>query len=315
VRDALTNKRLIERPWPLAASQRRPTHHDLLINTAARFAPGPVLLFDAGDCVCTLWSYLLMKMTLLHRLAIAATIPLLGAGVSHASLVVAGSLQSEQGNPGDWDPPNSTLIMTDNGGGMHSVTANNLGNGVFYEFKVLDDGGTPPANWGDPEVVNTNTMAYGDADGSVLISVNTNLTNGNGGKVVWVNSDGIPMQVVGDFMNEAGGAADWTPNDAAFAMTSEGAGLYSFYATISTPGSYQFKATDGAGWNYQVGPDGFGSNASTFAFTTTMANERILMSVDVANGQLGVVSIPEPSAALLMGFVASAIAATRRVRG
>jgi hypothetical protein len=98
-------------------------------------------------------------------------------------------------------------------------------------------------------------------------------------------------------------------------MTSQGAGLYTFDATITTPGSYQFKATDGTGWNYQVGPDGFGSNASTFAFSTTSPNEAITMFIDVANGRVGVMTIPEPSAVLLVSFVVSAAAATRRVRG
>jgi hypothetical protein len=255
-----------------------------------------------------------MKMTLLHRLAIAATISLLCGGVSHAALVVAGSLQSEQGGQGDWDPPNSTLIMTDNGGGLFSVTVNNLINGALYEYKVLDDGGTSPANWGDPEVVNVDTMAYGDADGSVSITVNTNLTNGNGGKVTWVNSDAIPLQVVGSFQVAAGGASDWNPSDPAFAMTSQGGGYYTFASTIATPGNYEFKATDGAGWWRQVGPDGFGTNAATFAFSTTSANEAVTFFVDTAGGSVGIETIPEPTALVLLGVAASAIAATRRVR-
>ena len=242
-------------------------------------------------------------------------IPLLGACIADASLVVVGTLQTEQGNPSDWDPTNSTLVMTDNGGGLFSYTANNLTNGAFYEFKVLNDQGTPPADWSDPQVVNVNTMAYGGSGGSALINVNTNLTNGSGGAVTWVNSDGIPLQVVGNFMVAAGGAGDWNPSNPAFDMTSQGSGLYTFNAMISTPGTYEFKATDGTGWNYQIGTDGFGSNAATFAFSTTLPNEAIQMWVDVANGQLGVVSVPEPSAALLLGCVASVIAATRRVRG
>ena len=56
------------------------------------------------------------------------------------------------GRPGDWDPPNSSLIMSESGG-VYTYTANNLVDGTLYEFKVLDDEGTPPANWGDPEIV------------------------------------------------------------------------------------------------------------------------------------------------------------------
>jgi hypothetical protein len=240
---------------------------------------------------------------------------LIGAGVSPAALVVVGSLQSEQGGgQGDWDPPNSTLIMNDDGGGLFSVTANNLISGTLYEFKVLDDGGTPPANWGDPEVVNANTMAYGDSDGSVSISVNRNLTNGNGGAVTWVNSDGAPLQVVGSFQAAAGGAGDWNPADPMFAMTSQGGGYYTFAATISTPGSYEFKATDGTGWDRQVGTDGFGSNAATFGFSTSSPNEAVTFYVDTAGGSIGLVTIPEPTALVLLAAAAPSLLAGRRCR-
>ena len=218
---------------------------------------------------------------------------------AQASLVIAGSLQTEQGDAADWSPSGSSLTMTDAGGGLFTYTANNLDDGVFYEFKVLDDQGTPPADWGDPEVVNANTMAYGDADGSVEIVVDTTQVNGNGGSVVWVNSDNIPLQVVGNFMMQAGGAGDWNPSDPTFAMTSMGNGYYTIDLVIGTPGSYEMKATDGTGWNYQVGASGFGSNEGTIPFSTTTANEAVTMYVDLAGRSIGVVSVPEPSTALL----------------
>ncbi|QDT68978.1 hypothetical protein MalM25_19040 [Planctomycetes bacterium MalM25] len=252
-----------------------------------------------------------MTVSLLRRIGLAALAPLCLSSAASAALVVAGSLQTEQGEAADWSPSTSTLIMNDDGGGLYSVTANNLLDGTFYEFKVLDDEGTGPADWGDPEIVNANTMAYGDADGSVSITVDTNQVNGNGGAVVWANTDGAPLQVVGDFQDEAGGAGDWSPADAAFAMTSQGGGYYTFDAVISTPGSYQFKATDGSGWDYQVGPDGFGSNAGTHSFTTTSPNESVTMFVDVANGAIGI-AVPEPTTAVLCGLTGLALAARRR---
>lgn len=242
-------------------------------------------------------------------------LPLLAASLlpaaSHGALVIAGSLQDELGNPADWDPPNSTLIMTDAGGGLHTYTVAGgaLTTGTFYEFKVLDDGGTPPANWGDPEVVNQNTMIYGSPN-AIPITVDTTQTNGSGGAVVWVGSDSIPLQVVGDFMDEAGGAGDWNPSDPTFAMTNGGGGYYSFTTNISTPGSYQFKATDGTGWNYQVGPDGFTNNAGTAAFTTTAPGEEVTFFIDTVRGQIGVV--PESSIALLGAFGGLALLRRRR---
>ena len=83
---------------------------------------------------------------------VVAAVAWMAAPEAQASLVIAGSLQTEQGDPLDWDPPTSSLIMAPAGGGIYTYTAINLLDGVFYEFKVLDDEGTPPANWGDPEI-------------------------------------------------------------------------------------------------------------------------------------------------------------------
>ena len=50
------------------------------------------------------------------------------AAPSYGAYTVAGELQTEQGDPADWDPTNSSLIMTDMGGGIHQVTANSTVN-------------------------------------------------------------------------------------------------------------------------------------------------------------------------------------------
>ncbi|MBN2162223.1 MAG: PEP-CTERM sorting domain-containing protein [Pontiellaceae bacterium] len=234
------------------------------------------------------------------------------AAVAHASLWVVGDLQSEQGGgQGDWDPDNGTLLMTDLGSGIYSYTANSLLDGTQYLYKVLDDGGTPPALWGDTEVVNANTMAYGDSDGSVLITVDTTQANGSGGAVTWVKSDGAPLQVVGSFMTAAGGASDWNPSDPSFAMTAEGDGYYSIDLVIGTAGSYEFKVTDGSGWDYQVGTDGFGNNAATYLFSTSGDNEAVTLFVDTDNRTIGV--IPEPATAGLIGLFGMGILVARRI--
>ena len=36
--------------------------------------------------------------------------------------------------------------------GIYTVTANNLANGASYDFKIVSDNGSPPAQWGAPEI-------------------------------------------------------------------------------------------------------------------------------------------------------------------
>ncbi|GAA5483071.1 pullulanase X25 domain-containing protein [Haloferula sargassicola] len=216
----------------------------------------------------------------------------------HGALVVAGSLQTEQGDPLDWDPATSSLIMSESGG-VHTVTATGLTPGASYEFKVLDDGGTPPAAWGDPEITPDNVLAWGGSGGTLSITVDSNLTNNVGRSQVWVNSDMATLQVVGSFMVQAGGASDWNPADPSFLTTHAGGGLYTYTATISAPGAYDFKATDGTGWTHQVGPDGSSGNAATFSFSTTSPDEQVVLFIDLANRQMGVMPVPEPGVVLL----------------
>ena len=224
------------------------------------------------------------------------------AAPSYGAYTVAGELQTEQGDPADWDPTNSSLIMSDIGGGIHQVTANNLVFNTPYDFKVVDDEGTGPANWGDPEITPNQLTVWGDADGSVDITVDTNVVNNIGQFATWINFDDGPLQVVGDFMDEAGGAGDWNPADPAFMMTPQGNGYYTFNAVISTPGIYQFKASFGNGWDDQVGTEGFSNNAITKGFEIYVPDQAIVMYVDLANRELGVNLVPEPMSLALVGL-------------
>ncbi|MEM7755834.1 MAG: DUF3459 domain-containing protein, partial [Planctomycetota bacterium] len=195
------------------------------------------------------------------------------------NFVVAGALQTEQGDPADWDPANSSLVMVRDGG-RFSVEARNLADRTRYPFEVLTDRGEPPADAGDPRIA-ANVHAVGDADGRVRITVDDTQTNNKGGPVAWIDTDAAPLHVVGNFMDEAGGAADWNPADPSFAMTPLGQGRYVWEGTLSAPGEYAFKATYGEGWNDQVGTDGFNDNALTRAFTTSTPNQDARLFIDL----------------------------------
>ena len=200
------------------------------------------------------------------------------------TFVVAGALQTEQGDPADWDPVRSSLVMHREGG-RYSVEAGNLINGARYVFEVVTDRAEPPIDAGDPRIA-TNIRAVGDADGRVTITVDDTRTNNKGGPVVWVDTDAAPLQVVGNFMNEMGANADWNPADPAFAMTPLGEGRYVFEGVVSTPGDYAFKATYGEGWNDQVGVDGFNDDAVVRTFSTSTPDQPVKLFVDLRDERL-----------------------------
>jgi hypothetical protein len=69
------------------------------------------------------------------RNAIGVAAQLAAAG---RTITLVGSLQSEAGCPGDWDPTCSVTFMTDNGDGTHTITVT-LPAGD-YEYKVAVNG-------------------------------------------------------------------------------------------------------------------------------------------------------------------------------
>jgi hypothetical protein len=227
------------------------------------------------------WTNLLTGQS--ARLEGAVTLPGYGIGLyrldAWPTFVISGALQTEQGDPADWDPVNSSLVFGRDGG-VYTARARGLGAGVAYPFEIITDRGEPPVGAGDPRVA-TGLLAVGDADGAVTITLDDTRTNNKGGPEVWVDTDSAPLQAVGNFMDEAGGASDWDPADPAFRMTPLGGGRYVFDTTLSAAGGYAFKSSFGAGWGDQVGTDGSSDDARVLGFSTARAGERVRLFVDL----------------------------------
>ena len=226
------------------------------------------------------------------------------ANTASAALVIAGSMQG-------WDP-GTGIVMTDMGGGLHQVDITGLTPGAQHKFKILDDQGSGPAAWGDPEVTPNDAWLTGDSDGIVTVRLNRGPINDGMGPTtdrLGISMDSFIPQLVGNFMNEAGGAGDWNPTDPSFNMTSLGGGAFSKTLTISTPGTYEVKTTDGTGWDRQFGTGGFSNNQGVLLFTTTMPGEQVTVLANPGMGTFSVV-VPEPAT---LGLLAGAgIIALRR---
>lgn len=236
----------------------------------------------------------------------ALILGLVAVTATHASaaLVIAGSYQG-------WNPPTGT-VMGSLGGGLFQANLTGLSANTNFQFKILDDLGTPPANWGDPEWTANNNWFRSDGSGAATIRLNTNIgSTGQDNMNVGISSGSWTPQVVGDFMNEAGGAGDWNPSDATFNMSSVGANQWQKSMTISTPGTYQIKITDGSGWSRQFGSNGLNPNPNTFSFTTTSPGETVVVNYNSLSPSFSVV--PEPSS-LLMVSVFGLLATVRNRR-
>lgn len=223
------------------------------------------------------------------------------AADSKAALIVPGSFQG-------WNP-GTAPTMTNLGGGIHELNLSGLAANTNYKFKILEG-----IDWGDPEWTFSDNWFRSDGAGNALIRLNTNIgATGQDNMNVGINSGSWTPQVVGDFMNEAGGAGDWNPSDSSFNMTNVGTNQWQFNMTISTIGSYEIKITDGSGWSRQFGSNGLHSNPGIFNFTTTTANQQVVVNYNSLVPSFSVAAVPEPTSALLVAAFGM-IAGIRRQR-
>lgn len=224
-----------------------------------------------------------------------------------AGLAVPGSHQTENGGCCDWDPGTAPYMTeTPPASGVHTLNLA-LSAAGQYVFKILDDQGTPPAAWGDPELTpGPNSWFVTDAAGGAAITIDTN-TYADGfapaSNRVSVSTDTTVLPgffAVGDWMDEAGIGGDWNPGNPLAVMSNLGGGLYGLDVTIAAPGNYQYKATKGD-WSGQWGTDGRNENAATWLFTTTQPSQAVRLLLK-SEGAISVQFVPEPATATLVGL-------------
>lgn len=191
------------------------------------------------------------------------------------TVTLAGSLQSELGCPGDWQPDCATTHMTAGADGIYRFSgALPAGN---YEYKAaLND--TWDVNYG----------AHAASGGA-----NIALTVPAGGATVkfyfdpnthWItdNINSLIVTAAGSFQSEIGCPGDWQPSCLISWMEDiQGTGIYT-YSTPNTlpPGQYEFKAATGEDWsNPNYGQGGGGANVP---FTISKLGQVATLKFDAA---------------------------------
>jgi glucoamylase len=226
-----------------------------------------------------------MLRTALVGLAGAAFVLLPAATASHtpnpSTVTVAGSLQSELGCPGDWQPDCAATHLTYDAGddvwqGTFSVPAGS------YEYKAaLNDSWTE--NYG----------LHAQQDGP---NIPLNLGSGTSVKFYydhkthWITDkqSSVIAVAAGSFQSELGCPGDWDPGCLrSWLEDPDGDGIYSFETTALPHGSYETKVAIDEGWAENYGQGGV-PNGSNIPFTVPFDHAKVTFTYNATSHVLEV---------------------------
>lgn len=211
----------------------------------------------------------------------------------NAAYYVAGDGAGTWCDGKSWDPAGS--LMTDNGDGTHSITFNNVAEGI-HQFKITD--GSWANNWGYDNVDKAasgkvenggGNVKFNCAEGDVTITFN----EANHNIVVLFNEGGevviTSWTACGDAAIFAEGA--WNPANTTYDLSKEGDIFVLKLAEVTlAKGSYQYKVVGNHAWgiaeypasgNYMLDIPESGKYNITITFdpaTTTVTAEAALVS-------------------------------------
>ncbi len=192
-----------------------------------------------------------------------------------ANVTVAGSMQSELGCPGDWDPACATthLVFDSADGvwqGMWTIPAGS------YEYKAaLDDSWT--VNYGLHATSGGSNIPLSLAASTPVKFYFDPLTH-------WItdNASAVIATAVGSFQSEAGCASDSDPTCLrSWLEDPDGDGTYSYLAQSIPPGSYEAKVAINEDWVVNYGAGGVPGGAN-IPFTVPPQGSAVLFSYDSA---------------------------------
>jgi len=215
----------------------------------------------------------------------ALTTALLAATLSHnasashtpapSSVTIAGSMQSEAGCPGDWNPACATTHLT-------YVPTSGLWRGVFalpadgYTFKAaLND------SWGENYGLNgqnngTEVPLAVPAPQSVRFYYDHNSH--------WVTSSlsATIATAAGSFQSELGCPGDWQPDCLKSLLQVDGDGIYTFETAALPAGNYEAKVAIDESWDENYGANGV-LNGATMPFSVPASGRRVVFAYNAAS--------------------------------
>ena len=228
----------------------------------------------AGDCAETVFRY----DAATHVLTVTA-----GSATSPqpAAVTIAGSLQSEVGCSGDWQPDcAASHLAFDASDGVWQGTFNVPAGSWEYKAPIGD---TWDENYGANATRNGPNIPLNLATAASVKFYYSHETH-------WVadNHNKVIAVAPGSFQSELGCPGDWQPDCLrSWLQDSDGDGIYTFRTSALPAGSYEVKVALNESWDVNYGAGGV-QNGPNIAFTVPAACQEVVFSYSAATHVLAV---------------------------
>src|SRR5436190_9602410 len=195
-----------------------------------------------------------------------------GATAAPTSVTIAGSLQSELGCPGDWDPGCANTHLSYDAGDDVWQGSFDLPAGA-YEYKAALNNAWDE-NYGLHAASNGANVPLNAPGGPVKFYYDH--------KTHWVtdNKSSVIAVAPGSFQSELGCSGDWDPSCLrSWLEDPNGDGIYTFETTALPVGDYETKVAINESWDENYGQGGVPGGAN-IAFSVAAAQSKVTFTYD-----------------------------------
>lgn len=204
-----------------------------------------------------------------------------------SNVTIAGSLQSELGCAGDWDPTcAATHLAYDSSDDVWQGSWTIPAGG--YEYKAtLND------SWDENYGLHAGP---GGANIPLALGADTSVKFYYDHKSHWITDSVSSVIAVapGSFQSELGCAGDWDPGCLrSWLQDADGDGIYTFETTSLPAGSYEGKVALNESWDVNYGQGGV-QNGANIAFTVSSNNTKVIFSYNSSSHVLTILAGPAP---------------------